>query len=207
MRTTIRYAAVLSIMILAGFAASGAAQAPAAPATTTPTAPASTVPAVPMQWVAAMYNMQGGGTTWVTLHADGFSSPAQVQALKDLLKEQGQTAVVNQLNGMPQIGWVRFGKQTGYPIPVIRYIPTDTGYRIVAVCARPIGFVGAVTQGIIETDYPNGVVTLDVKTKGNSAGQVLPAVKLEFNEDGTFDPKVYGTAPLRLLQVRQEAVE
>ena len=203
MHMTIRYVAVLSIMILAGFAATGAAQAPAA---TTPAA-ASTVPAVPMQWVAAMYNMQGGGTTWVTIHADGFSSPAQVQALKDLLKAQGQTAVVNQLNAMPQIGWVRFGPQTAYPIPVIRYIPTATGYRIVAVCARPIGFVGAMTQGIIETDYPIGVITLDVNTKGSSAGQVLPAVKVEFNEDGTFDPKVYGTAPLRLMQIREESAK
>jgi hypothetical protein len=199
MRKTVRCTAVLSFLILAGFAATGAAQAPAAPA--------SSVPAVPMQWVAALFNMEGGGTTWVTVHADGFSSPTQVQALKDMLKDQGQTAVVNQLNAMPQIGWIRIGSTTGYPIPVIRYVPTATGYRIVLVCARPIGFAGAVRQGIVTTDYPIGVVSLDVNTKGDSKGQILPAVKVEFNEDGTFDPKVYGTAPLRLMQVREESAK
>jgi len=195
-----RNAAALSLAIVLACAAMAAAQAPAAlPAQAEPA-----VPAGPMQWMANMRSMDTGSSTYVTVHADGFSSPDVVDALKDMLKDKGQDALLSQLNAMPQIGWVRIGSQPSYPLPVIRYMATDTGYRIVAVCGRPITPLGEMRQDIVTTQYPVGAIILNVNNEGKSEGQLLPALKFEFNEQGTFDPKVYGTAPLRLFQIKEE---
>ncbi len=200
MHTTNRIAATLALAAGLAWAAAGLAQQPAAPQA----APTAAPKATGMQWAASMINMGGGGSTWVTLHADAQTSAEDVTALKALLKAKGQDALLSQLNSMPQVGWVRIGPRTGYPLPVIRIIPTPTGYRVFGVCGRPITFAGATSQNIVHTDYPIGVVVLEVNKSGENSGQILPAMKFEFNDDGTFDPKVYGTAPLRLLQVKEE---
>jgi hypothetical protein len=124
-----------------------------------------------------------------------------------MLRDKGQDAVVDTMNAMPPIGYVKATNTVAYYIPVIRYIPTDTGYRIVAVGARQITALGMATKPIVTTQYPGGAIILNVNTKGKSDGQILPAIKLEFNEEGKFDPQVYGTAPLRLLNIKEEKVK
>jgi len=198
MLKSIRTAATLAVLILLACAAMAAAQAPAA-------APAP--PAVPIQWVGNMINMQGGGTTYITVRADAFSSPEVIQGLLDMLRDKGQDAVVAQLNAMPPIGFMKATNTVAYYIPVIRYIPTETGYRIVAVGARQITALGMATKPIVTTEYPVGAIIFDMNTKGKGKGQILPAVKVEFDKEGKFDPQSYGTEPLRLLNVKVEKVK
>jgi hypothetical protein len=193
-----RTAATLAVLILLACAAMAAAQAPAA-------APAP--PAVPAQWVGNLINMQGGGTTYITVRADAFSSPEVVQGLLDMLRDKGQDAVVDAMNAMPAIGYMKFTSTVAVYIAVIRYIPTATGYRIVAVSPRQITAVGMATKPIVTTQYPIGAIILDVNKEGKSGGQILPAVKVEFDKEGKFDPQSYGTDPLRILNVREEKVK
>ncbi len=208
MTKTSRNAATLSLVIVLACAAMTAAQEPDAQEPAAPPAQAEpAVPAGPMQWMANMRSMDTGSSTYVTVHADSFSSPAVIDVLMDMLRDKGQDTLLSQLNAMPQIGWIRIGAQPGYPLPVIRFSTTETGYRIVAVCGRPITPVGHMRQDIVTTQYPVGAVILDVNREGKSEGQVLPAIKFEFNKEGTFDPKVYGTAPLRLFQVKEEKIK
>jgi len=195
---SIRTVATLVVLILLACAAMAAEQAPAA-------APAT--PAVPMQWVGNLINMQGGGTTYLTVRADAFSPPEVVQGLLQILKDKGQDAVVEAMNAMPPIGIMKATNTVAYYIPVIRYIPTETGYRIVAVGARQITALGQATKPIVTTQYPVGAIILNVNKKGKSGGQILPAVKVEFDKEGKFDPKSYGTDPLKLLNVREEKVK
>lgn len=195
---TIRSAATVSLAIWLACAAMAAAQAPAA-------APAP--PAIPAQWVGNLINMQGGGTTFITVHADAFSSPEVIKGLLDMLRDKGQDAVVATMNSMPAIGYMKATNTVAYYIPVIRYIPTDTGYRIVAVGARQITALGMATKPTVTTQYPGGAIILNLNTKGKSEGQILPAIKLQFDDEGKFDPQVYGTAPLRLLNIKEEKVK
>src|SRR5512136_2741918 len=137
---SIRTTATLAVLILLAGAAMAAAQAPAAP----PASPAP--PAAPMQWVGNLINMEGGGRTFLTVHADAFSPPEVVQGLLDMLRDKGQDAVVAAMNAMPAIGYIKSTITVAYYLPVIRYIPTATGYRIVAVCARQITAMGMATK-------------------------------------------------------------
>jgi hypothetical protein len=198
MLRSIRTTATLTVLILLACAATAAAQAPAA-------APAP--PAVPVQWVGNMINMQGGGTTYITVRADAFSTPEVVQGLLDMLRDKGQDAVVDAMNAMPPIGFMKATNTVAYYIPVIRYIPTEAGYRIVAVGARQITALGMAKKPIVTTQYPVGAIILDMNTKGKGKGQILPAVKVEFDKEGKFDPQSYGTDPLKLLNVVQEKVK
>jgi len=194
--------ATLAVLILLACAAMAVAQAPAqAPAA----APAP--PAVPIQWVGNLINMQGGGTTFLTVRADAFSPPEVVQGLLDMLRDKGQDAVVEAMNAMPAIGYMKATNTVAYYIPIIRYIPTDTGYKIVAVGARQITAVGMATKPIVTTQYPVGAIILNVNKEGKSSGQMLPAVKVEFDKEGKFDPKSYGTEPLKILNIREEKVK
>jgi hypothetical protein len=195
MLRSIRTTATLTVLILLACAATAAAQAPAA------------APAVPVQWVGNMINMQGGGTTYITVRADAFSPPEVVQGLLDMLRDKGQDAVVDAMNAMPPIGFMKATNTVAYYIPVIRYIPTETGYRIVAVGARQITALGMAKKPIVTTQYPVGAIILDMNTKGKGKGQILPAVKIEFDKEGKFDPQSYGTDPLKLLNVVVEKVK
>jgi hypothetical protein len=188
MTRTSRIAAALSLALLVALTGATAAQTP---------------PATPMEWVAAMVNLESGGTAWVTLHANGFSSPDVVKALQDMLKDKGQDVVVTELNAMPATGYIRTSATLAYDLPVIRYIPTATGYRIVGVCAREIGPVGMARQGVVTRDYPLGVVILNVNKDGKSEGQILPAVKARFDKEGKFEPDTYGTQPIRLFNIKE----
>jgi hypothetical protein len=151
--------------------------------------------------------MEGGGRTFLTVHADAFSPPEVVQGLLDMLRDKGQDAVVAAMNAMPAIGYIKSTNTVAYYLPVIRYIPTATGYRIVAVCARQITAVGMATKPIVTTEYPVGAIILNVNKEGKSDGQVLPAIKVEFDKEGKFDPKSYGTEPLRILNIKEERVK
>ena len=198
MLKSIRTVATLVVLILLACATMAVAQAPVAP-------PAP--PAVPMQWVGNLINMQGGGTTYITVRADAFSPPEVVQGLMDMLREKGQDAVVDAMNAMPAIGYMKATNTVAVYIAVIRYIPTATGYRIVAVSPRQITALGMAKKPIVTTQYPIGAIILDMDTKGKGKGQILPAVKVEFNKEGKFDPQSYGTDPLKLLNVKEEKVK
>jgi len=113
-----RTAATLAVLILLACAAMAAAQAPAV-------APAP--PAVPIQWMGNLINMQGGGTAFLTVRAYDFTPPAVVDALKDMLKAQGQTAVVNELNAMPAIGYLQFDQSLSTTFPLCVTSPPPPG--------------------------------------------------------------------------------
>ncbi len=164
------------------------------------------IPSVPQQWVGNMVNMQGGGTTRIVVHAGSFSPPEEVQNLAAILKEKGQDAAVSAMAKMPARGWIRIGSSLGYQVPVIRYIPTQTGYRIVVVTDRPIQFFEA-RRSTRSLDYPVGMVIFDLNGDGTSAGQVLPTIKASFDKEGKVELETFGTKPLRVLTVKEEKLK
>ena len=164
------------------------------------------VPPTPQQWVGNMVNMQGGGTTRIVVRADSFSPPEEVQNLAAILKEKGQDAAVSAMFKMPARGWIRIGSSLGYQVPVIRYLPTQTGYRIVVVTDRPIQFFEA-RRNTRSLDYPVGMVIFDLNRDGTSAGQVLPTIKASFDKEGKVELETFGTKPLRVLTVKEEKVK
>jgi hypothetical protein len=190
----IRTNATLAVLIVLACAATAAAQAPAG------------VPAGPQQWVANVVNMQGGGTARLIVHADSFSPPEEVLNLAAILRDKGQGAVVEAMLKMSGRGYVRIGDSLGYEVPVIRYIPTPTGYRIVVIADRPIQLF-ELWRSTRSLDYPVGMIVLDVNKEGTSTGQLLPTIKASFDKDGKLELENLGTQPLRVLNVRSEATK
>ncbi len=166
----------------------------------------ASLPPTPQQWVGNMVNMQGGGTARIVVRADSFSPPEEVQNLQAILKEKGQDAAVSAMFKMPARGWIRVGPSLGYQVPVIRYIPTPTGYRIVVVTDRPIQFFEA-RRNTRSMDYPVGMVIFDLNRDGTSAGQVLPTIKVSFDKEGKVELEAFGNKPLRVLSVKEEKVK
>jgi len=191
---TNRNAATFSLVILLMCPAMAAAQMP------------TDIPAGPQQWVGNLVNMQRGGTTRIIVHADTFSPPEEVQNLAAILKDKGQNAVLDVMFKMPDRGWIRIGPSLGYQVPVIRYIPMPTGYRIVVLTDRPIQFFEA-RRSTRSLDYPVGMVVFDVNREGSSTGQLLPTIKASFDKDGKVELETFGTQPLRILNVKSEATK
>lgn len=68
---------------------------------------------------------------------------------------------------------------------------------------RPISFP-ELWNGTRSTDYPIGIVVLDVDKNAKGTGSFAPACKIKFNKKGELEIENYGQKPFRLANVHRE---
>jgi hypothetical protein len=177
-------------------AAVAAAQAPAPPQV--PPAPTT-----PVEFVGSIVNMEGGGSAYVTLHVDAFTADDEIVQYLDALKERGMEGVTSMMFKAKQCGYIKIGQLLGYQIAVARSRPTETGRRIVALTDRPMQFF-ELRNDTRSTDYPLGMLVLELDKNGQGKGTLFAAALAEFGKDGKLELKSYGTQPLKVIRVRTE---
>lgn len=59
-------------------------------------------------------------------------------------------------------------------------------------------------NGTRSTDYPIGIVVLDVDKNAKGTGSFAPACKIKFNKKGELEIENYGQKPFRLANVHRE---
>ncbi|HSE29999.1 MAG TPA: hypothetical protein VLA93_00315 [Pyrinomonadaceae bacterium] len=151
--------------------------------------------------------MVGPGTTAsVDIYIERYTTDDEAQRFAQLLIEGGSDSLHNALEKADSIGKVRLTRKVGFfNLKLIRARQTESGRRIIGVCDRPIQFL-EVYAGNRSTDYPFGIVVLDLKTnkkgKEEGVGQLIYAAKVKI-ENRTVDVETYGVEPARLQAVRK----
>jgi hypothetical protein len=85
-----------------------------------------------------------------------------------------------------------------------RSTPTKGGGRhIVMVTDRPMRFWEAYNSAR-STQYPFGIIVLNVDSTGKGTGTLAPICKIKFNKKNELEIEHYGQEPLRLANVRIE---
>ena len=147
-----------------------------------------------------------GGTANVDLYINSYTSDEEAKALAGLLLDGGPQSLLKALEKADSKGKITLSGRVGfYDLKLIRSHQTANGRRIIAVGDRPMGFL-ELYVGNQSTDYPFGILTLDLKDKGKreeGEGALVYAAKVKVKEGNQIDIESYGVAPIRLMGVRQ----
>jgi hypothetical protein len=168
---------------------------------------ASTAPAVPAGQMAPPFRFSGvittlgtGGPQTLMFQAETslLSTDAEIGQWDALLRDKGQTALVDALLKAPEKGWVRIGSGLAYSIPVIRAKALPNGGRQIAFASsRPISGAG-MFAGAASADYPIGLVEITVGPDGKGKGMIYGMLKAGF-KDGQFDLSSYSGGQPQLV--------
>lgn len=152
--------------------------------------------------------MVGAGATGnVDLYVNHYTSDEEAKTLAALLVQAGPDALLKALEKIKSKGKVTLtGQVSFYDLKIIRSHKTPTGRRIYAVGDRPIRFLEAYA-GNPSTDYPFGILQLELKTKENGKeegeGALIYSAKIKVLDGNSIDVESYGVGAIRLMGVRK----
>jgi hypothetical protein len=198
----VRRITLLSLVLLLAGGAIAAAQAPAPAAP----APAVAAPQTPVEYVGRIINMQGGGSTYVTLHVDSFTPDDEILQYFGVIQKDGMPGLTKVLFDTKDRGWIKIGSLLGYRVAIQRFRPTDKGTMVVAVTDRPLQFFEQ-RNGTRSLDYPLGMLILHFPKDGKPEGTLIAAAKASFGADGKLELESYGTAPLKVTNIQVQKVK
>jgi len=164
-------------------------------------------PAVPAQYAATAFGQAGraaGKTFGMSIYITGTTSNGERDELLGILKQKGQDGVVSKFADTKDLGRVAPIGSVGTGMRFVRIVPKkDGGMHIVMATDRPITFP-ELWNGTRSTDYPIGIVVLDLNKDGKGTGSFAPACKVKFNKKGELEIENYGQKPFRLANIYRE---
>jgi hypothetical protein len=152
----------------------------------------------------------GGGAAsgTVEITVNRWSTEAERDKLLNTLMENGPDKLLDVLQDMPRVGYIRTPNSIGYDLRFARRVPAeDGGEKITIATDRHIGFWEASSQAR-SIDYPFTVIELRMNRDGEGEGKLSLATKITADSDHkTIVLEDYGTQPVLLQHVRAEPIK
>ena len=164
-------------------------------------------PPVPAQYAATAIGQAGraaGKTFGMNIYIEGTTSNGDRDELIGILKQKGQDGLISKFADTKDLGRVAPTGSVGTGMRFVWIRPAQNGgLHIVMATDRPISFP-ELYNSTRSTDYPVGIVILDVDKDGKGTGSFAPACKVKFNKKGELEIETYGQKPFRLANVYRE---
>jgi hypothetical protein len=133
---------------------------------------------------ARAFNVQTGQTGRVEIVINRWSTEGEREVLKGVLKAAGSQAMVQELEKMPQVGYIKTATSMGDALLYARSNDLPDGTRQVVVATnRPISVAGSLAPGAAQK-YDLSVVEMRFK-KGDKTGEG----KMVLAAEASIDPK------------------
>src|SRR5688500_13896851 len=140
-----------------------------------PLAAAPPIDDSPARFVATAVDMNRGAAGTVELIVNRWSSEADRDRLTTVMFDKGPEKLLDALQGMPRIGFIRTPGSIGWDIRFARHIPdADGGERVLLVTDRRMSF-REVANRHRTVDYPFTVIELRMQKSGEGEGKVSVA--------------------------------
>ena len=158
---------------------------------------------------SAMAVNMGAPVRWSTLSVqmvvDRWSTDGERDRLLTVLAEQGPEKMLDALQRIPRIGYIRTPDSIGYDLHFARKLPgEDGGERVVLVTDRYITFWEAANRPRT-IDYPFTVVELRLGTDGEGEGKMSLFTKISLDKrTQSITLEDFGTQPVLLQAVRRQ---
>lgn len=164
----------------------------------------------PSRFTAAAVNFDnpgGAAAGSVEIVVNRWSTDAERDRLMSALMEKGPDKLLDVLQGMPRVGYIRTPNSVGYDLHFARRAPgEDGGERITIATDRHIGFWEASAQPR-SVDYPFTVIEIHMNKNGEGEGKLSVATKITADSDHkTIILEDYGIQPVLLQHVREEKI-
>ena len=164
----------------------------------------------PARFTAAAVNFDAPGRAAagsVEMVVNRWSTDAERDRLMTALMEKGPEKLLDTLQDMPRVGYIRTPNSVGYDLHYARRAPgEDGGERITMATDRHIGFWEASAQPR-SIEYPFTVIEIHMNKNGEGEGKLSLATKITADSDHkTIILEDYGIQPVLLQHVREEKV-
>ena len=163
----------------------------------------------PERFTAAAVNFDnptGSAAGSVEMVVNRWSTDAERDKLMSALLDKGPDKLLEVLQKMPRVGYIRTPNSVGYDLRYARRVPgEDGGERITLATDRPIGFWEAQAQPRT-INYPFTVIELRMNRDGEGEGKLSIATKISADSDKkTIYLENYSAQPVLLQHVRSES--
>ena len=162
---------------------------------------------LPLRFSGTAFGQAGvaaGKSFGFTVLITDWTTDQQVKDFTDTLRENGQDALVKALDKTKDVGRVSPTGFVGNSFRFARATPAQGGgMRIVMVTDRPMSLWEKYNSGRT-TQYPFGIIVLNVDSAGKGTGTLAPICRAKFNKKGELEIEHYAQKPLRLANVRME---
>jgi hypothetical protein len=162
---------------------------------------------LPLQFAGTAFGQAGaaaGKSFGFTVFITDWTTDQQVKDFTDTLRENGPNGLEKAFDKTKEVGRVSPTGFVGNSFRFARATPTPGGgRRIVMVTDRPMSFWERYNSGR-STQYPFGIIVLNVDSAGNGTGTLAPICKIKFSKKNELEIEHYGQKPLRLANVRIE---
>lgn len=171
-------------------------------------APAMQTNETPVRYTAMAVNM-GAPVRWTTLTVEmvinRWSTDAETNRLLSVLLEKGPEKLLDGLQDMPRVGYIRTPDSIGYDLKWARRMPgEDGGEQVVMATDRYISFWEAANRPRT-IDYPFTVIEVRISPDGEGEGKMSLFTKIAADKrKNTIVLEDYGTQPVQLKAVRRE---
>ena len=128
-----------------------------------------------------------------------YTPDEELVQLANFLKTQGPDALLKAINKMER-GRMAPADRLGSDVGLVRSRPTEKGRLITMVMDRPMSFAELWRDGR-STDYPFGLLQMEIDKDGKGQGQLLVATKIKFTDENSIEIENYGTQPLKLISI------
>jgi hypothetical protein len=149
--------------------------------------------------------MQPGQTYQLTMNIDEWTPVEDRKRVLVALKEGGEDAALKEMEKM-KAGYVippAWAVQTSWKVAIATKFETATGTVVRVVTDRPIAFFEAY-ENTRSRDYRFGVAEFKLDEKGTGEGVVIPAARVEFDDEGklVIETLPHSTGPQKLIGVK-----
>ena len=147
------------------------------------------------------------GAGVVEILVERYSTDAERDRLLEALMEKGPEKLLDTLQSLPRVGYIRTPNSIGYDLHYARKAPLpEGGERVTLATDRYIGFWEAANRPRT-IDYPFTLIELRLNRDGVGEGKMSIATKITMDKDKTqIELENYGTQPVLLNNVRRVPV-
>ena len=147
------------------------------------------------------------GAGVVEILVERYSTDAERNRLLEALMEKGPEKLLDTLQSLPRVGYIRTPNSIGYDLHYARKAPLpEGGERVTLATDRYIGFWEAANRPRT-IDYPFTVIELRLNSDGVGEGKMSIATKVTMDKDKKqIELENYGTQPVLLNNVRRVPV-
>jgi hypothetical protein len=140
----------------------------------------------------------------VEIVIEKWSTDAQRDTLLDVLQKKGQDGLLDALEHMPVVGYIRSPGSLRYNLRFARQrVGEDGGRMIVLATDRPMSYWER-TSGSRTTNYPFTVIQLQLDKNDEGVGKVSVATKIHIGVDNVIELENFANEPVRHNEVKPE---
>ena len=146
-----------------------------------------------------------GTNAVVHIGITNWTSDEDRAALLEVLANEGDRVLARTLFGQDEVGWVKFGTSTSYPLRYARSFDVEGGGRqIVLSTDRPIGVFESMDR-LRSVDYVITLLVLNLDKDGKGDGSMAVGTQLRYDpESNQILVEYMDTQPVALTQMVQQ---